>query len=93
MWSRLIVRLREDAEMFARSLVQESPEVRHLAQTRLSDYQPDGHRSPFDCPYCWIVDGIRSPLQPMSGPRRLVSCSSCASEYEPEFDLWDNDEP
>ena len=95
MCSRLIIRLREDAEMFARSLVQESTEAQQatLAQTRLSTYQPDCQRRPFDCPYCWMVDGIANPLRPISGPRRLISCSSCASEYAPELDLWGNDDP
>jgi hypothetical protein len=82
METRLANQLRTDAEIFAKSLVQESTEVwqRTLAAARLSAYLPDPDRQEVDCPYCWIVHGEKMALQPADG--HTIRCYSCANEYK-----------
>jgi len=80
---RLVKRLRNDAENFADSLVKESmdPGIKTVAISRLITYQPEVHKRPLECPYCWIIDGTKRSLEPTAGPIEAIGCSTCGSEY------------
>lgn len=47
---------------------------------RLKEYSPDA-QFPAHCPYCWIIEGKRLPLNTVPGPAEVVSCWNCAAEY------------
>ena len=83
MWTRLVKQLRNDAESFAKSLMEESldPQIWRATSTRLATYQPEAHKRPLDCPYCWIIEGEKRSLQPVPGPTQAIACSTCGSEY------------
>jgi hypothetical protein len=83
MWTQLARRLRSDAKLFANTLVSESTDAwqRSLAIARLKAYDPEPHKDPLECPYCWVVDGEKAVLIPVVGPIEAIRCPSCGSEY------------
>lgn len=69
-------------ESNAARLVQVLAEMKAAEEgtTRLHDYNPEIQR-PFDCPYCWIIEGKRHCLQPADGKTEAAACPTCTSEY------------
>ena len=51
--------------------------------SRLHEYNPEFQR-PFECPYCWIIEGAHTRLQPAVGKTEAAACPDCAAEYSLE---------
>jgi hypothetical protein len=83
MWTQLARRLVRDAELFAQTVVKESPDAlqKSRALARLRSYQAEPHQRPLECPYCWVVAGTKSVLKPVPGPSEAINCPGCGSEY------------
>lgn len=47
---------------------------------RLEEFNPESQR-PYDCPYCWIIEGRRFQLKPAQGRIEAAACPNCTAEY------------
>lgn len=52
-----------------------------MAPVRLEIYHLELLRHPPFCPYCWMLEGRRTPLKPMLAEAEALGCEVCGSAY------------